>query len=96
MNRLRNSWDRDLTPEETEIERKYVFVFDKSCENPVMNMLRYISKNYEGDERTYFDKDGDEVVSSSRISILAHNSSGFDNWPVLNSLNKETTEVKFL
>ena len=59
-----------------------------------MNMLKYISKNYEDDERTVIDKDGDEVVSSYRILLLAHNSSGFDNWVVLNLLEKETTDLK--
>ena len=45
-----------------------------------MNMLKYISENYEGDERTYIDKEGDEIASSHRILLLAHNASGFDSW----------------
>ena len=83
--RLRDKWDRDSTPEEIQTERKCVIVFDQSCGNPVMNML----KNYEGDERTFIDEDGDEVVSSYRILLLAHNASGFESWVVLNSLDKE-------
>ena len=59
-----------------------------------MNMLKYISENYEGDERTYIDKDGDEIVSSYRLSLVAHNSSGFDSWIVLNSLIKDITDLK--
>ena len=58
-----------------------------------MNMLKNIAENYEGDERTFIDKDGDEVVGSYRILILAHDSSGFDNWIVLNSIDKETTDL---
>ena len=54
-------------------------------------MLKYISEN-SVDERTYIDKDGDEVISSYRNLLLAHNSPGFDNWDVLNSLDKETTD----
>ena len=52
VNRLRDSWDRDLTPEEIQTEGKYVIVFNKTCGNPVLNMLKYISENYEGDEKT--------------------------------------------
>ena len=56
--------------------------FDGSNENPVINMLKHISKHYEGDERTYIDKDGDEIVSSYRPLIVVHNASGFDSWVV--------------
>ena len=57
-----------------------------------MKILEYNSENYEGDERTYVDKDGDEIVNSYKILLLAHNSSGFDSWVVLNSLDKEMTD----
>ena len=96
MNRLRDKWDRDLTPDELVIEKENVTVFDSSNGNPVMNMLKYISENYEGDERTYIDKDGDEIVSSYRLLLVAHNSSGFDSWVVSNSLVKEITELKII
>ena len=59
-----------------------------------MNMLKHISKNYDGDERTYIDKDGKEIVSSYRPLLLAHNSSAFDSWVELNSLVREITELK--
>ena len=78
------------------IEKENVTVFDGSNGNPVMSMLKYISENYEGDERTYIDKDGDEVVSSYILLLVAQNSSGFDSWVVLNSLVKETTEMKII
>ena len=61
-----------------------------------MNMLKYISEKYEGDEITYIDKDGDEIVSSYRLLLVAHNSSGFDSWVVLNSLVKEITDIKII
>ena len=64
VNGLQDRWDRDLTPDEIEIENEYAIVFDKSCGNAVMNMLNFISENYGGDERTYIHKDGDEGVSS--------------------------------
>ena len=51
-NRLRDKWDRDLTPDERVKKKGNVRVFDGSNENPVTNMLKYISKNYEGDEKT--------------------------------------------
>ena len=61
-----------------------------------MNMFKNISENYEGDERTYIDKDGDEKISSYRLLLVAHNSSGFDSWVVLNSLIKDITELKIV
>ena len=57
------------------IEKENVTVFDGSNANPVMNMLKYTSENYQGDERTYFDKDGEEIVSSYRLLLVAHYSS---------------------
>ena len=94
VNRLRDRWHRDLTPHELVIERKNVTIFDASNENCIMNMLKYISENNNGDERTYIDKDGDEIISSNRLLLVAHNSSGFDSWVVLNSLIKDITELK--
>ena len=54
-----------------------------------MNMLKYKSENYEGDERTYIDKDAEELVSSIRLLLVAHISSGFDSWVVLISIVKK-------
>ena len=96
VNRLRDKWDRDLTDDELVLEKENVTVFDASNGNCVMNMLKYISENYDGDERTYIDKDGDEIVSSYRLLLVAHNSSGFDSWVVLNSLIKEITDLKII
>ena len=96
VNRLHDKWDRDLTPDELVMERKNVLIFDASNGNCVMNMLKYISENYDGDERTYIDKDGDEIISSYRLLLVAHNSSGFDNWVVLNSLVKDITDLKII
>ena len=96
VNRLRDCWHRDLTGDELVIERKNVTVFDASNGNCIMNMLKYISENYDGDERTYIDKDGDEIISSYRLLLVAHNSSGFDSWVVLNSLIKDITDLKII
>ena len=54
VNCLRDRWDRVLSPEQIEIERKSVIVFDKSCGNPVMNMLKFTSENYEGGESFFY------------------------------------------
>ena len=61
-----------------------------------MDMLKYISQNYDGNERTYNDKDGDETVSSYRLLLVAHNSSGFDGWVEVNSLVEDMTELKII
>ena len=89
VNRLKDCWYRDLNSNELMIERKNVTVFNASNGNCIMNMLKYISKNYDGDERTYIDKDGDEIISSYGLLLVAHNSSGLDSWVVLNSLIKK-------
>ena len=95
-NRLRDCWYRDLKRNELMIERKNVTVFDASNGNCIKNMLKSISENYDGDERTYIDKDGDEIISSYRLSLVAHNSSGFDSWVVPSSLVKEITDLKII
>ena len=95
MNRLRGWWNRDLTPDEIVIEEEIVIVFNGSYGNSGMNLLKYISENYEVDERTYIDKDREEIVSSYRLFLVAHISSGFDAWVVLNSLVREIRERKF-
>ena len=96
VNRLKDKWDRDLTPDELILERKNVTVSDTSNGNCVMNMLKHISENYEGDQRTYIDKDGNEIISSYKLLLVAHNSSGFDSWVVLNSLTKDITDLKII
>ena len=40
VNRLRDTWDRDLTPEEIVTEKDNVIVFDGSNANPVTKMLK--------------------------------------------------------
>ena len=96
VNRLRECWYRNLNTNELIIERKNVTVFDASNGNCIMDLLKYISENYDGDERTYIDTDGDEIISSYRLLLVAHNSSGFDSWVVLNSLIKEITDLKII
>ena len=58
-------------------------------------MPKHFSENYERDERTYFDKDGVEIVSSYRFLLLADGASGFDSWVVLKSLVKAKIELIF-
>ena len=79
VNRLRDKWDRDLTFVEIAIEKENVTVFDASNEHPFMIMLKYSSKIYDGDERTYTDKNGDEIASSYRQLLVANNISGFNS-----------------
>ena len=50
-----------------------------------MNMLKK-SENYEGDERTFVDREGDDIVSSYRNLLLAYKGCGFDFWVMLSSL----------
>ena len=59
-------------------------------------MLKFLSENYEGDERTYFHRNGDEMFSSYRLLLVAHNASGFDSGVVLKSLVEELTELNII
>ena len=70
MSCLRDRWGRGLTPDGIVIEKENVTAVDEPNGNPVMNMVNYCSENYEGDERTYIDKDGDEIVSSYRLFLV--------------------------
>ena len=70
VNGLRDSWDRDLCPNETNTEKENVTIVDGSHANPVLHMRKYILENCKGYERTYIDQDGDEIVSSYRLYWL--------------------------
>ena len=69
INRLRDRWDKDITPAGIQTKKNYSTVFSKSCGKPVMNLLKYIPENNEGDERTSVDKGGDETASSCKILL---------------------------
>ena len=83
------------TQGERDRERKLI-VFDKSKENPVINIIEYFLVNYERDENTNIDRNGDDRITSYRLLILAHNASGFDIWVILNSLLREKTGLKII
>ena len=51
MNHLRDRWDRDFTSDETVTEKDKVIAFEGIKENPVTNMLKDVSENYDGDEK---------------------------------------------
>ena len=96
MNHLRDRWYQDLTPERILTEKDNVTVSEECNANPVMNVLKYSSENYERDESIYIDKDRAELFSSDRFLLVAHNASGFDSWVLWNSLVKEITELKII
>ena len=53
-------------------------------------MIEYINKNYLGDKVIQKDKSGANIVKSYKITLIAHNSSGFDSYIILNNLLKNT------
>ena len=61
----------DLTPDEKVTGKNNIFAFDGHNEKSVMDVLIYFSENYEGEKRTYIDRDGDEIVSSYRLLLVA-------------------------
>ena len=96
VNRLQDRWERDLTPDELVTKKDNVIIFDATNANPVINMPKYNSANYEGDERLFIGKNGVKIVSSSRLSLVAHNASGFDSSVVLNSIVNQLRGLKFV
>ena len=56
--RLRDQWNRDLTPDEIVIEKDNLIVFDGYNANHVINMLKINSENYKGDGMSYIDEVG--------------------------------------
>ena len=85
-----------MSPGDIKIERIYNIDFNESCGNPVIQMLENISENYEGDESTYIDQEGDGRVSSHTILFLAHNASELISWVLLKSLDKEVEDSKII
>ena len=63
VNRLRDRWNRDFSPDELMIDRENVSVIDGPSGNSVRNIFKYNSENNGGDERTYIGKYGDDIVS---------------------------------
>ena len=49
-------------------------------------MIEIINKNYLGDKIIHKNKSGDKVVNSYKVTLVAHNSSGFDSYIILNNL----------
>ena len=89
VDRFSKVWKRGLPQQEIEVEKDKFVVFDISNRNPCMNLPKYISENLERDERTYINKDANEIISSYRFSLLAHNASGFESQVLLTSLVKK-------
>ena len=92
LDRLKECYSGDLTEEELKIERQHVHIFDRANNNPVLDMIKYITTNYKGKPKYFKDKNGEFKISSSRYQLIGHSASGFDNAIVLNSLPKEYTD----
>ena len=91
LNRLGECYNGDLWEKELEIERQHVHKIDRVNDNPVLDMIKYISTSYKGKPKYFKDKNGDFKISSYKYQLIGHNASGFDNAVVLNSLPKEYT-----
>ena len=92
LDRLKECYNGDLTEEELESERQHVHIFDRANNNPVLDMIKYITTNYKGMPKYFKDKNGEFKISSYRYQLIGHNASGFDNAIVLNLLPKEYTD----
>ena len=90
LSRLKYRYKKDLTDEEIVTEREKVIKFKAYNGNPVVQMIEYINKNYTGDKIIHRNKSGANIVKSYRITLVAHNSSAFDSYIILNNLLKNT------
>ena len=90
LSRLKYRYKKDLTDGEIETERKNVIKFRAYNGNPVIQMIEYLNKNYTGDKIIHKHKSGANIVKSYKITLVAHNSSGFDSYIKLNNLLKNT------
>ena len=90
LSRLKYRYKKDLTDNEIITERKNVIKFKAYDGNPVVQMVEYINKNYTGDKIIHRNKSGVNIVKSYRTTLVAHNSSGFDSYIILNNLLKNT------
>ena len=48
LDRSKECYNGDLTEEELEIKRQHVHIFDRANNNPVPDMIKYITTNYKG------------------------------------------------
>ena len=90
LSRLKYRYKKDLTEDEIITERNNVIKFKAYNGNPVTQMIEYINKNYTGDKIIHRNKSGANIVKSNKITLVAHNSSGFDSYIILNNLLKNT------
>ena len=84
-NNLRWCFNGNLDKEELAIERSKFHIFDKEYGNPVLKMIDYVIKNYEGKPKYVNDKDGEQELSSNKYQMVGYNASGFDNYSVVKS-----------
>ena len=91
FDRLKECYNGDLTEKKLEIERQHVHIFERTNNNPVLDMTQYIVTSYKGKPKYFKDKNGEFKISSYRYQLIGHNAIGFDNAIVLNSLPKENT-----
>ena len=91
LDRLKECYNDDLTEEQLETERQHVHIFDRTNNNPVLGMIKYIIKIYKGKPKSFKDKNDEFKISSYKYQLIGHNARGFDKAVVLNSLPKEYT-----
>ena len=91
LNRLKECYNGDLSEDELGIEREHVHIFERAKNNPVQDMINYITANYKGKLKYFRDKNGEFKISSFRYQLIGNNASGLDTAIVLNSLTKEYT-----
>ena len=66
LDRLKECYNGDLTEEELEIERRHVDIFDRANNNPVLDMIKYITTDYKGKPKFFKDKNGEFKISFYR------------------------------
>ena len=59
LNRLKECYNSDLTAKELEIERPHVHIFDRVNNNPVLDIIKYITTNFEVEPKYFKDRNGE-------------------------------------
>ena len=77
LDRLKDCYNGELIEKEIEIERQHVHIFYRVNNNPVLNMIKFITTNYKGKPNFSKNKNSDFEISSYRYQLFGHSASGF-------------------
>ena len=93
VSRLKYRCNRDLRDDEIITESNRVNKLKAKNGNPIMQGLK---KNFTVDNIIHKNKSGTNIVKPYKIILIAHNSSGFGSYIVMDSLYNKMTSLKLV